>query len=153
MNRNIIQTPSHLKLFEKVKHDNKVHDYRDSMKRSCEQTNFVKVFFSEQNIKNLESEMNSMMQTKYNYKIKERSRNLVLMVMTNIYNENMALNIEMDLAKLNDKVKKEGLNSYYQAMVGQEKFLQDRNNIHGWMSNPEMTSNKIEKQLPKMSFM
>lgn len=152
MDKKIIQTPSHLHLFEKVIHKNKVHDYRDSMKKSCEQEGFVKVFFSEENIRKLGRELNSMVQSKYDYKAKEIDKNLVLMVMTNVYNDSIQMNIEAGLVKLNQDVLSHGLGQYYQALIGQVKFLKDRNNIHELMIPPQMTSNKIDKQLPRMNF-
>lgn len=156
MNRShkIIQTPSHLELFEKVTHNDKITDYRDAMGKTCDRQSLVKTFFNKSNIIALEQRLNKLVENKYSFTVKKSNVELVMMIMTNIYtlktrDETLKLNLET----LNSFVLGEGMETYYQQLLGHEKYMIDRNSRHRLLEHPKNISNKASKQLPKFSFL
>lgn len=152
--RKIIQTPSHLDLFEKVIHNDKITDYRDAMGRTCDRQSLVKTFFDKANIIALEQKLNRLVENKYSFTVKNSNIELVMMIMTNIYtcktrDESVRLNAEI----LNSLVLSEGVEKYYQHLVGHEKYMIDRNSRHRLMEHPKLMSSKASKQLPKFSYL
>lgn len=142
-NKNIVQTPSHLSLFDKVPIQSKSIDYRNSLHNSCERTKLEKEYFSIDNINYLMNKINTKLNNKYivNYDI-------VTLVMTNLYTSNNNIYILNDI---NNIMLTTGFENIKQILIGNNKYLEDKNNPYKLLNRPQLTSIKKEKQLPKWS--
>jgi hypothetical protein len=65
-NSKIVQTPSHLSLFDKNPYSNNSIDYREGMFNTCERNKLEKMYFNIKNIKYLMNEISSKVDNKYN---------------------------------------------------------------------------------------
>ena len=150
MNSKIVQTPSHLHLFERVKNQSNVEDCRDSMGKAYKRSALVKGFFSQGNKSMLESKIRNIFLSSYKYRLTEPISELLNMTMTNIYVNNNDL---LELDELNSIVLSNGSKTMYKSLQSHNQYLKDKNSTYTLMNRPTMTSNKIEKQLPRMSYL
>lgn len=142
-NKNIVQTPSHLKLFDKVTNNDKLYDYRDGLQNKCNRNMLEKQFFSETNIRNLQE----IIKKKLN--IENISYEIITLVMTNLYTNNYQIYL---IEEMNNLMITEGIISIAKIIKSNNIYNKDKNNMYTLMDRPILTSNKYEKQLPKHSF-
>ena len=143
-NKNVIQTPSHLSLFDKTTNRNAPIDYRTGMFNTCERNKLEKRFFNISNIKYLLNKINLIIGNEYNL-----NEEVLTLVMTNIYTNNYNI---MNVSDMNDKMLTSGVEEIKSLLVSNAIYIKDKTNTYTLMDRPQMTSNKIEKQLPKHSF-
>ena len=143
-NRNIIQTPSHLSLFDKTINRNAPIDYRTGMFDTCERNKLEKRFFNISNIKYLLNKINSKIGNEYNL-----NDEVLTLVMTNMYTSNYNI---MNINDMNDKMLTTGVTEIKSLLVSNNIYIKDKTNTYTLMDRPQITSNKIEKQLPRHSF-
>jgi hypothetical protein len=143
-NRNIIQTPSHLSLFDKTINKNTPIDYRTGIFNTCERNKLEKRFFNITNIKYLLNNINSKIGNEY-----VLNEEVLTLVMTNMYTTNYNI---MNVREMNDKMLTVGVEEIKSLLVSNSIYINDKSNTYTLMDRPQMTSNKIEKQLPKYSF-
>lgn len=142
-----IQTPSHLGLFEKNT-DIRPLNIREAMATNRDRKQLTESFFSNSN------------QTMLKEKIKQRVGNLSLhdeehvnVVISNIFmNNTNNHNDSINVKGLNDIVLSKGIEQIQSSLSSQQQFLFDRNNIGACLQNPVVTSNKIDRQLPRSNF-
>ena len=144
---NIIQTPSHLALFEKDTNI-KPSNIRESMKVNTDRKLLTQQFFGKNNqtiLKDIikkEVEIKSLNDEEY-----------VNMIISNIFMDNTNNhNITITVKELNNIVITKGIQQIKNTLESQKKFISDRNNISIGLQNPIVTSNKIERQLPRSNF-
>ena len=143
----IIQTPSHLGLFEK---DTNIRpaNIRESMTTNVNRKELTTRFFSKNNQTMLKNEIKKHVAVKTVH-----DEEHVNMVISNIFmNCTNNHNITYTLEELNKKIIETGVPQIRAVLESQKKFLHDRNNISFILENPVVTSNKIDKQLPRSNF-
>ena len=143
-NKNIIQTPSHISLFDKNPYSNNTIDYREGIFNTCQQNKLEKQYFNITNIKYLLKKILNKIENKY--KINE---DIVTLVMTNIYTKHYFIT---NLNDMNNKMLTDGIYEIKSLLVSNNIYINDKNNMYTLMDRPLITSNKIEKQLPKFSY-
>ena len=74
---------------------------------------------------------------------------VLTLVMTNMYTTNYNI---MNVREMNDKMLTVGVEEIKSLLVSNSIYINDKSNTYTLMDRPQMTSNKIEKQLPKYSF-
>jgi len=143
-NKNIIQTPSHLSLFDKNPYTNNPIDYRDGIFNTCERNKLEKQYFNIKNINYLLNNITSKLENKY-----QINKDVLTLVMTNIYTKYYFIT---NLSDMNSKMLTDGIHEIKSLLVSNNIYSNDKNNIYTLMDRPIITSNKIEKQLPKFSY-
>ena len=143
-NKNIIQTPSHISLFDKNPYSNNTIDYREGIFNTCQRNKLEKQYFNITNIKYLLNKILNKLENKY--KINE---DIVTLVMTNIYTKHYFIT---NLNDMNNKMLTDGIYEIKSLLVSNNIYINDKNNLYTLMDRPLITSNKIEKQLPKFSY-
>ena len=88
--------------------------------------------------------VNSIIGNEYNL-----NEEVLTLVMTNIYTNNYNI---MNVSDMNDKMLTSGVEEIKSLLVSNAIYIKDKTNTYTLMDRPQMTSNKIEKQLPKHSF-
>ena len=74
-------------------------------------------------------------------------------VISNIFmNNTKNHNISFTVQELNNIVLTKGIEQIKSSLSSQQQFLFDRNNIGASLQNPVITSNKIDRQLPRSNF-
>ena len=149
----IIQTPTHMHLFERVTPYKKNNDYRDSLRNNCDMSKLANQYFNENNVSNLDNKLKQQTSSKYKYTVRQDSENITQIIMKDIYENACKANKIVDVATLNDLTIRNGLDSYYKHVVGQENFLRDRDMRGNFLAKPIITSAKRDKQLPQFSFL
>ena len=143
-NKNIIQTPSHLSLFDKTNNVNRPIDYRTGIFDTCERNKLEKRHFNISNIKYLLNQIKLKLGKEYNL-----NEEVLTLVMTNMYTSNYNI---MNVQDMNDKMLTTGVDEIKSLLVSNHIYINDKTNTYTLMDRPQMTSNKIEKQLPRYSF-
>ena len=143
-NRKIIQKPSHLSLFDKNPYTNNSIDYREGMFNTCERNKLEKMYFNIKNIRYLMNEISKVLDNKYNL-----NDDILTLVMTNVYTKNYYIN---NINDMNNKMLTDGIHEIKSLLVSNNIYINDKNNIYTLMDRPVITSNKIEKQLPRFSY-
>lgn len=143
-NKNIIQTPSHLSLFDKNPYTNNSNDYRDGIFKTCERTKLEKQYFNIQNINYLLNNIASKLENKYKI-----NKDILTLVMTNIYTKYYFIT---NLNDMNNKMLTDGIYEIKSLLVSNNIYINDKTNVYTLIDRPIITSNKIEKQLPKFSY-
>ena len=69
--------------------------------------------------------------------------------MTNVYTKNYYIN---NINDMNNKMLTDGIHEIKSLLVSNNIYINDKNNIYTLMDRPVITSNKIEKQLPRFSY-
>ena len=90
------------------------------------------------------NEISKLLDNKYNL-----NDDVLTFVMTNIYTKNYFIN---NLNDMNNKMLTDGIYEIKSLLVSNNKYINDKNNIYTLMDRPVITSNKIEKQLPRFSY-
>ncbi len=143
-NKNIIQTPSHLSLFDKNPYNNNSIDYRDGIFKTCERSKLEKQYFNIKNINYLLNSISSELENRYKI-----NKDILTLVMTNIYTKYYFIT---NLNDMNNKMLTDGIYEIKSLLVSNNIYINDKTNIYTLMDRPIITSNKIEKQLPKFSY-
>ena len=143
----IIQTPSHLGLFEKDTNI-KPLNIREAMATNSDRKKLTEAFFSNANQTLLKN--NIKKQIKISSLHDEEHVNVVIsnIFMNNTNNHNISYTIQ----EINNIVLTNGIEQIKASLSSQQQFLIDRNKIGGFLQNPVVTSNKIERQLPRSNF-
>jgi len=164
----IIQTPSHLGLFEK---DTNIRpsNIRDSIATNHNRKLLTQQFFSKSNQKKLKDIIKTHVTITSIHD--EEHINIII---SNIFMDNASnQNITISLEQLNNLVLTIGINKIKHSLQSQKQFINDRNNIGGFLDNqhttftsltgnktttssflqnPIVSSNKIDRQLPRSNF-
>ena len=149
----IIQTPTHMHLFEPVIPYKRNNDYRDSLRQNCDISKKATQYFNADNVSNLDKKLKQQTGSKYKYTVRQDSGNITQIIMKDVYENACKANKMVDVATLNDLTIKNGLDNYYRHVVGQENFLRDRDMRGNFLAKPIITSTKKDKQLPQFSFL
>lgn len=143
----IIQTPSHLGLFEKDINI-KPLNIREAMATNIDRKQLTDAFFSNGNQSMLKRQIKS--KVKLTSLHDEEHMNVVI---SNIFmNKTNNHNISCTVQEINNIVLTAGIERIKASLSEQQQFLFDRNNIGASLQNPVMTSCKIERQLPRSNF-
>jgi hypothetical protein len=137
----IIQTPSHLGLFEQIQPNNLSRDYRDSALNAMNEFRISNEYFNVNNIRKINNEIKQKMKTVIDDEI-------IHYHMTNVYFNNRTTSSVEEL----NKILITDINAINKSRISHEKYLRDRSLLYTNLDNPKMTSNKIEKQLPQFKF-
>lgn len=146
----IHQTPSHLGLFEKVTVHENVTNIRDGLKEAGNYTTISNQFYKKENIERIISEIKTHFLQVHNYNVIPKHEKLVKIVVNNVFIKTYGL--EENIRKMNMLVVKKSIAEIHENIVGHEKYMKDKNSIQ-IMDRGVLTSNKIEKQLPKYNLM
>ncbi len=150
-NTRTIQTPSHLGLFEKVnnsKTNNQMTDYRDSMQSACDRKQLNNAFFHTSNVDVVKRTLQQSLKHTYNITdILDHSTIINLMTHFYLKFDNQPTTIQ----QLNSYIFAHGPKKLYNDITSNKQYLHDRNNVP-MFTNPQVMSNKIEKQLPQFNF-
>tara|TARA_Y100000389_G_scaffold22580_1_gene19308 strand:+ start:298 stop:756 length:459 start_codon:yes stop_codon:yes gene_type:complete len=143
----IIQTPSHLGLFEKDTNI-KPLNIREAMATNRDRKQLTEDFFSNSNQSKLKGQIKRNVQIGSLHD--EEHMNVVIsnIFMNSTQNHNMSFTVK----ELNDIVLTKGIEQIKSSLSSQQQFLFDRNNIGASLQNPVITSNKIDRQLPRSNF-
>tara|TARA_B100000401_G_scaffold104308_3_gene67610 strand:+ start:9077 stop:9520 length:444 start_codon:yes stop_codon:yes gene_type:complete len=144
----IIQTPSHLHLFDRSTNIRKNQDLRESMEINKQRKQLTQDYFSTANINYLKKSIKKKLTSG---KIEEEIINVTI---SNIFME-YTVNPTMIfcLNDINNVVLTRGVAEIESQRTAQTQFLFDRNNIGAFMSLPVATTIKLDKQLPKMNYL
>jgi len=138
----IVQTPSHLGLFEQIKPNNLSNDYRDCALNANNELRISTEYFNVNNILKIKNEIKQKMKTVL------VDDEIIHYHMTNVYFNNRKASSAEEL----NKILLKDINSINKSCISQEKYIRDRSRLYTNLDNPKMTSNKIEKQLPQLKF-
>ena len=143
----IIQTPSHLGLFEKDTNI-KPLNIREAMATNRDRKQLTEEFFSYNNQSFLKGKIKKQINLSSLHD--EEHMNVVIsnIFMNNTNNHNISFTIQ----EINRVVLTQGIEQIKSSLSSQKQFLIDRNNIGGALQNPVVTSNKIDRQLPRSNF-
>ena len=149
----IIQTPTHMHLFEPVIPYKRNNDYRDSLRKNCDISKVSAQYFNVTNVNNLDKILKRETISKHGYTVKQDSSSITQIIMKDVYENACKSQNMVDVSALNEMTVVNGLNSYYKHVVGQENFIRDRDMRGNFLAKPIITSNKKDKQLPQFSYL